>query len=923
MSISHEFARLGLGGRPAVVGSGRAVPPRWARGRAALRIAAHAAAEAGDDDDEVAVEAPDQDFVPPDLEDSSDDEYDNYDVVPEDDEPEVEDTDSDDGSDFDDEYEDGELEYSWQRDPLELARDRREEREENAHRLIYDEIAAETRNAAGVPVLQRNLLFLLRAFARVPTEVDDRMLRAAGEHEAVARDVAKRLKSPRGTENNELRNKFYGIIEDYNGVARLPLLYSGRYRAFAWDIFLTWAAARVAPMLDPGEALEDAVRDEVRDLLEEYKLRLLQLVFIRAVVAANAAWDNGLQQSPQVYRLMTERDMRNISQFRVTTKVVGAKKGELAHDGTVACILFYVSGQRYRLRFRVKRPNYGKGTLPVLDHVVAAMRADSTPGVREFVRGPLFKVFEKQGAALIRHLRGHPLRVPCSRLQNWNLLLHFPRRMWLLPSAVATVCVFRSYDGADVTREAGWQLSKTVVAHAAGEDSTTLQQLEERMGRLAALMITNDMEALLQRRRFFSVHFKWSEDEEGVLNVRDVATKRGSVRRSPRAATLVARMRAVVMVGLRMALRNRTSSMAHFHITMRLDESRRPSRGKRAQKVVTAPKDAAKTTSKKETKKSTKRYDEPSERPSVAELGGGEMDAPEYDHGISEAAVEEMAEEMAEDKAAEVEEYAEAHEEEVEDYVYVDDDEDEDEDDDDDMRKLTTVEKDLYEDSTTKGKDASEVLIARSFNMTGPLEITRKDLLLMKDGQLLNDELMNFYLGLLQDRELTERSPTPRVAFFNTYFSRKLYADKGEYDYENVRRWTSFNKLGYNVYECDLICVPIHEGIHWTLATIDLANRRLTYYDSLRGQDKTCLMNLALWVMDEFADKGGPADAKPGIWPRLFPQNTPRQNNGCDCGVFALKFADYLSRGIAPAFSQRNIPYFRRKMNAQIRQGAV
>ncbi len=28
-------------------------------------------------------------------------------------------------------------------------------------------------------------------------------------------------------------------------------------------------------------------------------------------------------------------------------------------------------------------------------------------------------------------------------------------------------------------------------------------------------------------------------------------------------------------------------------------------------------------------------------------------------------------------------------------------------------------------------------------------------------------------------------------------------------------------------------------------------------------------------------------------WPRLFPKNIPQQENGCDCGVFAILFAEY------------------------------
>jgi Ulp1 family protease len=44
----------------------------------------------------------------------------------------------------------------------------------------------------------------------------------------------------------------------------------------------------------------------------------------------------------------------------------------------------------------------------------------------------------------------------------------------------------------------------------------------------------------------------------------------------------------------------------------------------------------------------------------------------------------------------------------------------------------------------------------------------------------------------------------------------------------------------------------------------------------------------------------------------------PIQHNGCDCGVFALQFADHLSRGAALDFHQRDMQYFRAKMAADI-----
>ena len=49
-----------------------------------------------------------------------------------------------------------------------------------------------------------------------------------------------------------------------------------------------------------------------------------------------------------------------------------------------------------------------------------------------------------------------------------------------------------------------------------------------------------------------------------------------------------------------------------------------------------------------------------------------------------------------------------------------------------------------------------------------------------------------------------------------------------------------------------------------------------------------------------------------------YPQDVPQQYNGCDCGVFALEFADYASRAAPLTFSQKHMKHFRRKIASDI-----
>ena len=55
-----------------------------------------------------------------------------------------------------------------------------------------------------------------------------------------------------------------------------------------------------------------------------------------------------------------------------------------------------------------------------------------------------------------------------------------------------------------------------------------------------------------------------------------------------------------------------------------------------------------------------------------------------------------------------------------------------------------------------------------------------------------------------------------------------------------------------------------------------------------------------------------------GLLPCRSPDDIPKQLNGCDCGVFALMFAEYQSRDAPFTFDQRHMEYFRVKVLADI-----
>ncbi|KAG0600663.1 hypothetical protein M758_11G051800 [Ceratodon purpureus] len=210
----------------------------------------------------------------------------------------------------------------------------------------------------------------------------------------------------------------------------------------------------------------------------------------------------------------------------------------------------------------------------------------------------------------------------------------------------------------------------------------------------------------------------------------------------------------------------------------------------------------------------------------------------------------------------------------------------------------------------------SELLV---MNEETNIEVTRAIMQCLVPGAWLNDEVINVYMQLLKDRENRNPDKFLKCHFFNTFFYNKLYKDKRSYDYKSVRRWTTQKKIGYSLADCDKIMVPIHQDIHWCLAVINLRDQKFEYLDSLKGRDENVLKVLAKYLVDEAKDKNNRI-IDVSKWESVFPQDIPEQLNGCDCGMFMVKYADFHSRGGPLSFTQAHMEYFRRRTVYEILQ---
>ncbi|XP_003742064.1 uncharacterized protein LOC100907563, partial [Galendromus occidentalis] len=185
------------------------------------------------------------------------------------------------------------------------------------------------------------------------------------------------------------------------------------------------------------------------------------------------------------------------------------------------------------------------------------------------------------------------------------------------------------------------------------------------------------------------------------------------------------------------------------------------------------------------------------------------------------------------------------------------------------------------------------------------LIVTRRDLETLVGFEWLNDVIINVYLNLIVERSRTS-SHLPRIYAFNTFFLKLYMSDMG---YEAVRQWTR----GDDIFGHDMLLVPVHSRMHWSMIVVDLRQKRIEHMDSMNGRNEECLEALLEYLAHELADKKK-CRFDCHQWTREYVQNLPQQENGYDCGVFALKFADYGALRARINFSQKDMPYFRRRM---------
>ncbi|XP_076974070.1 sentrin-specific protease 5 isoform X2 [Tamandua tetradactyla] len=177
------------------------------------------------------------------------------------------------------------------------------------------------------------------------------------------------------------------------------------------------------------------------------------------------------------------------------------------------------------------------------------------------------------------------------------------------------------------------------------------------------------------------------------------------------------------------------------------------------------------------------------------------------------------------------------------------------------------------------------------------------DDLVTLDGQnWLNDQVINMYGELIMD------AVPDKVHFFNSFFHRQLVT-KG---YNGVKRWTK----KVDLFKKSLLLIPIHLEVHWSLITVTLSNRIISFYDSQGIHFKFCVENIRKYLLTEAREKNRPEFLQG--WQTAVTKCIPQQKNDSDCGVFVLQYCKCLALEQPFQFSQEDMPRVRKRIYKEL-----
>lgn len=183
------------------------------------------------------------------------------------------------------------------------------------------------------------------------------------------------------------------------------------------------------------------------------------------------------------------------------------------------------------------------------------------------------------------------------------------------------------------------------------------------------------------------------------------------------------------------------------------------------------------------------------------------------------------------------------------------------------------------------------------------ITLNSEDLNILDGHRWFNDNIINFYFKLLQER------------YDQTFsFSCFLNTSIENHGQESVRNWNS----NVDIFVYKLVFVPINTGSHWTLIVINFEAKKIEYFNSYVTTDRTYLDRFWEYLKAEHRRKRNLELIEDG-WKLEIRKRIPRQSNSFDCGPFVCRYGLTLCQNKQLNFTEDTMDAFRKDIKRQFR----
>ena len=117
-----------------------------------------------------------------------------------------------------------------------------------------------------------------------------------------------------------------------------------------------------------------------------------------------------------------------------------------------------------------------------------------------------------------------------------------------------------------------------------------------------------------------------------------------------------------------------------------------------------------------------------------------------------------------------------------------------------------------------------------------------------------------------------------------------------------------------DIFSKRLLLIPVHLQDHWCLAAVKIADRRISYFDSLGKPNFTCLHA----IMEYLSQQSESKKLNLVEWYGVHCKDIPQQHNSYDCGVFVCMYGRCLAADSHFSFDQEDMPNIRKHIALEL-----